>query len=186
MTPRLCPRDFDVLQLVSIGQWPRQADVDLVTHVAGCPSCAETVTVAAALRALEHDEATPSLPDARVVWQRAQWQARREAMKRAARPVVAMQGVAAVGIIALVVMAAGWLTMSASFGERVGELARRVMTAAGSMGTAAVTVADLFTFEIPGSVVWLLAGAIALGLTTIAVAIGLSTLADFQSEPRQR
>jgi hypothetical protein len=184
--PRICPREQDVLALVSIGQWPRQAEPGLLTHVAGCASCAETVTVAVALFACDPGEVTAPLPDARAVWQRAQWQARQDAMQRAARPVVAMQGVAAVGIIALVVVAAGWLMVSASLIDRVRTMTSGLRTAVGSIGTAAVTVADIFTFEIPGTVVWLLAGAIALGLTAIGVAVALSTLADLQGEPKRR
>jgi hypothetical protein len=186
MTPRVCSREHDVLTLVSIGQWPRQAETELVAHVAGCASCAETVTVAAALRELDYDEVTASLPDARAVWQRAQWQARQDAMARAARPVVAMQGVAVIGTLTLMVVAAVWLSTRLLFGERIAAFWRSLRTAAASAGAAAVTVADLLTFEIPGSVVWLLAGAITLGLTAVAIAIGLSTLADLQSEPRRR
>jgi hypothetical protein len=184
--PRICPREQEVLALVSIGQWPRQGDPALLTHVAGCTSCTETVTVAVALHACEAGESMAPLPDARAVWQRAQWQARQDAMQRAARPVVAMQGVAAVGIVVVVVVAAGWLRMSAPLADRARALAGGLTAAAGSIGTAAVTVADIFTFEIPGSVVWLLAGAIALGLTAIGVAVALSTLADLQGEPKRR
>jgi hypothetical protein len=186
VTPRICSREQDVLALVAIGQWPRQAETELVAHVAGCPSCAETVTVAAALRELEYEEEAVPLPDARAVWQRAQWQARQDAMQRAARPVVAMQGVAALGITALIVVAVGWLSTSWLFGDRIVAFWNGLGTAATSIGTAVVNLADLFTFDIPGSVIWLLAGAIAIGLTAIAIAIGLSTLADLQSDPRRR
>lgn len=183
---RICPREHDVLTLVSIGQWPRQAEAELVSHVAGCSSCAEAVTVASAVRDLEQDEVLAPLPDARAVWQRAQWQARREEMERAARPVVAMQGIAAIGIITMIVVAAGWLSTRVLFGDRMAALWNGLQTVAASIGTTVLTVADLFTFEIQGSVVLLLAGAIALGLTAIAIAIGLSTLADVHREPRRR
>ncbi|MCC7042422.1 MAG: hypothetical protein IT183_01035 [Acidobacteria bacterium] len=175
-----------MLALVAIGQWPRQAETELVAHVAGCASCTETVTVAAALRELEYEEEAAPLPDARAVWQRAQWQARQDAMQRAARPVVAMEGIAALGIIALIVVAVGWLSTSWLFGDRVAAFWQGLRIAATSVGAAAMSLADLFAFDIPGNVVWLLAGAIALGLTAIAIAIGLSTLADLQSDPRRR
>jgi hypothetical protein len=185
VTPRICSREHDVLALVAIGQWPRQAEAELAAHVAGCGSCAETVMVAAALRELEYEEAPAGLPDARVVWQRAQWQARQDAMQRAARPVVAMQGVAALGIVLLILVAAGWLSTRLLFGDRMAALWNGLQTAAASVGTTALTVADLLTFESQGSVVLLLAGAVALGLTAIAIAIGLSTLADLQSDRRR-
>lgn len=186
MTPRICPRERDVLELVSISQWPRQADVDLVTHVAGCAACAETVLVAAALRQMEHDDAVAPLPDARVVWQRAQWQARQDAMARAAGPVVAMQGIALVGVITLMVVVAGWLGTRAPLGDRLTAYWDGLKTASASMGSAAVSGAGVFTFDMPASTIWLLGGSIALGLTAIAIAMGLSTLADLQADPRRR
>jgi len=188
VTTRLCSREPDVLTLVSIGQWPRQAEIELVSHVATCPSCAEAVTVAAALREIERDEVEVigPLPDARVVWQRAQWQARRDEMARAARPVVAMQGIAAIGLITLIVVAAGWLSTRVLFADRIAALWNGLQLAAASIAATALTVADLFTFEIQGNVVLLLAGAIALGLTAIAIAIAVSTLADVHREPRGR
>jgi hypothetical protein len=186
MTPRICPRESDVLGLVSINQWPRQADVDLVMHVAGCAACAETVTVAAALRQMEDDEVSPPLPDARAVWQRAQWQARQDAMSRAAGPVVAMQGIAGVGTLTLLVVTAVWLGTRAPVGERLTAYWNGLKAASASIGSAAVSGAGVFTFDVPAGTVWLLGGALALGLTAVAVAVGLSTLADLQSEPRRR
>jgi hypothetical protein len=186
VTTRFCPREHDVLMLVSIGQWPRQAEAELVLHVASCSSCAEAAVVAAAVRELDQDEALAHLPDACVVWQRAQWQARREEMQRAARPVVAMQGIAAICILTMIVLATAWLSTRMLFADRLAGLWKGLQAAAASIGTTALTVADLFTFEIQGNVVLLLAGAIALGLTAVAVAIGLSTLADVHREPRRR
>lgn len=186
MTPRLCPREVDVLALVSIGQWPRQAETELAAHVASCASCTEVAAVATAMREIDQDEAAVHLPDARVVWQRAQWQARRDEMQRAARPVLAMQALAAIGIVSLILTAAGWLGSNALVADRSAALLSGFQTAAGSIGTTALTVADLFTFEIQGSVVLLLAGAIALGLTAVAIAIGLTTLADLHRESRGR
>lgn len=177
-----CAREADVLSLVSIGQWPRQADDELNAHVACCAACAETVAVATALLEFEQDDVVPPLPDARAVWQQAQWQARQDAMQRAARPVVAMQGVAAVGVITTIVAALVWLSASFTLGDRIVALATSARSSASAIGATAVTVADLFTFEVPVSVVWLLAGWGALGLTAICVAVALSTLADLRSD----
>ena len=186
MTPYICPREREVLELGSIGQWPRQADVDLVMHVAGCAACAETVTVAAAVRELECAEPVGPLPDARAVWQRAQWQARQDAVARAARPVTAMQGVAVAGVVMLILVTAGWLSTRSSFGDRVATFWNGLQAATASIGSAAVSVADLFTFAIPVTAVWLIGGALALGLTAVAIAVGLSTLADLQADGRRR
>lgn len=177
-----CVREAEVLSLVSIGQWPRQADDELTVHVAHCAACAETITVASAMLEFEQDEVTSPLPDARAVWQQAQWQARQDAMQRAARPVVAMQGVAAVGVITAIVVALAWLSASTTFGDRIIALTASARSSAAAIGAAAATVPDLFTFEVSTSVVWLLAGWGALGLTAIGVAVALSTLADLRSD----
>src|SRR5690606_594948 len=75
MTLTFCPRETEALTLVGIGQWPARAEPELLRHVAGCASCAEAIEVATALAEIEESDERPPLPDAAVVWQRAQWQA---------------------------------------------------------------------------------------------------------------
>jgi len=111
MNARGCEREADVLDLVAIGQWPRRADASLRAHVGGCDVCAEVASIATAVR--EWSEAAPvaRMPEASVVWHRAQVKARAEAARAAARPVWVAQ---AFGLVALVV-ALVWMGPSASW-----------------------------------------------------------------------
>jgi len=96
-SPALCPRETEVLDLVSIGQWPSRADADLIAHVAGCETCADLASVAAAMAELgENARMSVRVPDASVVWYRAQMAARDEITRRATRPMLVAQ-IAAVG-----------------------------------------------------------------------------------------
>ena len=103
-----CAHERDVLDLVAIGQWPARADEALRAHVAACGTCAEVAAVAAAVRdwADGADAVVPAIvPDASVVWYRAQVRAREEATRRASRPVLVAQLVALVAVV----MAAVWI-----------------------------------------------------------------------------
>lgn len=91
LTPS-CPREAEVLDLVWTNQWPARADQALVEHAARCAICRDLADVALAIGDLH--EATQSdvkVPDATVVWYRAQMRARHELARRATRPVVAAQ-----------------------------------------------------------------------------------------------
>jgi hypothetical protein len=190
MMPRVCPREADVLHLVTIGQWPRQADADLVSHAAVCDGCAEVLVVAVALRTMDDDVAagteTRSLPDGGAVWQRAQWQARQDAMQRAARPVVAVQGIVAVGTVAMIVAGVAWLASSLEVTLDPAALAGGLQATRDWLAASAASMAPIFVVDVPASVLWMVAGAVALGMTVVGVAVGLSTLADLQSDPPAR
>jgi hypothetical protein len=135
--------------------------------------------VALALHEAQEDVIdVPVLPDARAVWQRAQWQARRDAQERAARPVVTMQVIATVVAVAAMLLAVVWLTVWTSIGDRIQVFAQGVRDGATSAGAAAVTVADVFTFEVPVGAIWLLGGAVAVGLSVAGLAVAFSVLAD--------
>lgn len=106
MTPGIdmsCPCERDVLDLVAIGQWPSRADATLRAHVAACATCAEVAAVAAVVREWADDPRPVTVPDAAVVWYRAQVRAKEEAARRASRPVLAAQLVALVTVILAVV-----------------------------------------------------------------------------------
>lgn len=106
-----CPCERDVLDLVAIGQWPSRADETLRAHVAACETCAEVASVAAAVRDWANEtEATDAaqpvrMPDASVVWYRAQVRAREDAARRASRPVLVAQLFA----VATVALAVFWI-----------------------------------------------------------------------------
>ena len=106
-----CPCERDVLDLVAIGQWPSRADETLRAHVAACATCAEVASVAAVVRdwANETDAAdaehSVKVPDASVVWYRAQVRAREDAARRASRPLLVAQLFA----VATVALAVFWI-----------------------------------------------------------------------------
>ncbi|MGH9351987.1 MAG: hypothetical protein ACRD2G_07495 [Terriglobia bacterium] len=114
-----CDREIEVLGAIQSGHWLEASDPDLRAHAAGCPVCAEVALVACAL--LEADvwsgaEIHP-LPQASLVWWKAQLRARREAVERASEPIAIFERVAyAFGCLALLGMAIwqrdrieGWL-----------------------------------------------------------------------------
>jgi hypothetical protein len=106
-----CPCERDVLDLVAIGQWPARADETLRAHVALCETCAEVASVAAVVRDWANqtdatDAAHPAtMPDASVVWYRAQVRAREDAARRATRPLLVAQLFA----VATVALAVFWI-----------------------------------------------------------------------------
>lgn len=115
-TPEPCLHERDVLDLVAVGQWPARADAALRTHVTTCASCTEVAAVAVAVR--EWDEAGPAVhvPDASVVWFRAQMRAREEALRKASRPVLVAQLAAVVVVLAAVAwVGPGWSWLTSSW-----------------------------------------------------------------------
>lgn len=102
-----CPRERDVLDLVAIGQWPSKADQELRDHVAACLACADLALVAAAMTELAEDSRADSkVPDARLVWYRAQLRARDERVRLASRPMLLVQ--LAAGLVVVVLGLAAW------------------------------------------------------------------------------
>ena len=76
-TSRVCPCESEVLGLVSMGQWPARADAALRAHVDDCDVCGDLAAAAAAILELRDAPEHPvSVPDASVVWYRAQIHAR--------------------------------------------------------------------------------------------------------------
>ena len=111
MTTHSCPHETEVLDLVAIDQWPQRADATLRAHVAACASCADLASIATAVREWGHMDAVPRMPEATVVWHRAQVRARSEAARAAFRPVWLAQGFALVALVVALVWigpSAGW------------------------------------------------------------------------------
>ncbi len=111
MNGPLCPYERDVLDLVAIGQWPQRADAQLRAHVAGCASCAEVAEIAAVVREWNELALVAPVPDASVVWHRAQVKAREAAARTASRPVWVAQAAALVALVvalAWIGPGAGW------------------------------------------------------------------------------
>ena len=111
-----CPREDEVLELVAVERWASHADADLRAHAEGCSVCRDLVVAASAI--VEWRETSPAevrVPDAAVIWYRAQMRARTDAAHRATRPLVAAQVIGA-ACIAMVLLrwstgaGSGWLT----------------------------------------------------------------------------
>jgi hypothetical protein len=109
VTTNRCTFEDDVLQVVTIGQWPRRASDELVRHAGLCPSCSEVVFVTSSLLQLDDDSSVAPPPDGRLVWQRAQLRVRLEAVERATRPIATLELATALGLILLATAAAVWL-----------------------------------------------------------------------------
>ena len=92
-----CTREAEVLNLVTIGQWPGRADEALRAHVRDCSICCELATIAAAIRSLEESSPRVRVPDASIVWHTAARRARNDAQRRATLPMSIVQGLAVAG-----------------------------------------------------------------------------------------
>ena len=101
-----CPYEVDVLSAVYTNRWPERAEPELRAHVAECAICADVVAVAPLIEEdYERARARARLPDAGLIWWRAQLQARADAARTAVRPITVAQAVglaAAVGLIGAV------------------------------------------------------------------------------------
>jgi hypothetical protein len=112
-TTRVCPCETEVLGLVSIGQWPARADAALRAHVEDCDVCGDLASAAAAILELRDGPDQPvSVPDASVVWYRAQIHARIDAATRATRPLRMVQ---AAGAVCFMAVALAWWNAGTSW-----------------------------------------------------------------------
>jgi hypothetical protein len=90
-----CAHEREVLDLVLTERWPECCDAGTLAHVAECDVCADVVSVAMAMRQDQAQQpmASAPVPDATLVWWRAQLRAHEEAGRKAARPIAMVQGV---------------------------------------------------------------------------------------------
>ena len=83
-----CENELAVTGLLQSGRWPEACDAALRSHVESCAVCSEVVLVAGLLQEANSSLlAEMNLPDAGLVWWKAQLRARREAAELAARPI---------------------------------------------------------------------------------------------------
>ncbi len=147
-----CAHERDVLDLVLAERWPDRCDADTLAHVAECEICADVVSVALAMRedqALQPIESAP-VPDATLVWWRAQLRAHEEAGRKAARPIAMVQGVA-IGIAGVAA-----LSLGRTFWPWIREYVAGISSAASTVAqstTAAAAAAPWITLAIAVSVV---------------------------------
>ena len=121
-----CGKERAVTEMLQSGRWPEACDSALRSHVENCAVCSEIVLVA---QFLQEDHAAllaeMKLPDAGLVWWKAQLRARREAAELATRPIALAERFAvACGAAALLVFIVWnrtdlhtWLGRLASFGH---------------------------------------------------------------------
>jgi hypothetical protein len=82
--PNTCPNEARAVKCARSGFWER----GLAEHVASCPVCSEAVSVAQLLNGLRaEDEASARVPDAALMWRKAQFLAARDAGERATQPI---------------------------------------------------------------------------------------------------
>jgi hypothetical protein len=94
--PRIeCPYESEVLTAVFTRRWPDRAEASLRAHVAACDICSDLATVSAAFEAeCDDTRSVTQVPDAGLIWWRAQLRARQDAVKTAVRPITVAQAVA--------------------------------------------------------------------------------------------
>jgi hypothetical protein len=93
MRQRFCDEEMRVLEAATSGRW----EPALQRHLEECPACSEVALVAGFMNATEADAAEARLPDAELVWWKAQLKARRAAAEKATQPIAMAEKVACAG-----------------------------------------------------------------------------------------
>lgn len=150
-----CVHEREVLDLVLADRWPDRCDPDMVAHAAACDVCGEVVAVALAMR--EDETRVESaviaaqplhqsvVPDATLVWWRAQIRAREDAARKAARPIAMVQGIAiGIGLVAAIsTTRMAWPWIKTYVGNTVAGVGDAVARSAANSG-AAIEAAPLW------------------------------------------
>jgi hypothetical protein len=122
--PNTCANEARAVKCAGSGFWER----GLAEHVASCPVCSEAVSVARLLNRLRtEDETSARVPDAALMWRKAQFLAARDAGERATQPINFVERFAYA--LALVCIAAisvwqwhairGWFAVAGRQGARI-------------------------------------------------------------------
>jgi hypothetical protein len=114
MKPRECEKELLVIEAARSGAW----DAELRKHIANCPACGDVALAAEALNAMRAvDVAEARIPDAGLMWWKAQLLSKRAAGERATKPISFVEHLSyACGIFAFVAVCVwqwaairGWL-----------------------------------------------------------------------------
>lgn len=109
-----CERENELLETLTLGQWPHSAAAELRSHVDRCARCADLVSVAGALLEDRHDsEAHVVVPSSGATWWRVRLRAEREEREHAARTVEMTQSISHTAIMVAVIAAVTTLVGSA-------------------------------------------------------------------------
>ncbi|HQX82565.1 MAG TPA: hypothetical protein PKW63_12455 [Vicinamibacterales bacterium] len=172
-----CTHERDVLDLVAVGQWPQRASTTLRAHVTSCSSCAEVAAIAAAVREWDDSEAMPHVPDAAVVWRRAQMRAHEAAARTASRPIWAAQVAAVAGFVAALVWigpSAGWY--GSAWQSLTGAVPQMASMPTVSLWPDGLSLSSLMSGW--GRVALLTLGGVALLASLVAAAVRMSERAE--------
>ena len=105
MKPLECERERMVRHAVRSGLW----NDDLRSHVADCAICSDALFVAEFMRAeAEAAQTCSRVPDANLIWWKAELRARREAAERVTRPIAVVQVIGAIATAMLLVALVVW------------------------------------------------------------------------------
>jgi hypothetical protein len=168
-----CPHEADLLDLVTAGRWPERADPELQAHVRGCAVCRDLAMAAKGLACLaNHDRQHMQLPDASVVWYRAQLRAREVSVRRAALPLALVQAAGAIAVLAAVISGTRAVTGILHRTRRIADVARDLDSALA--GRIATTVPA-------GAATWFAWTALAVTLVGVLV-FSIATLTDHRSD----
>jgi hypothetical protein len=138
-----CAWEQEVLDAVASRRWPDRCDADLRGHLAECSSCDDLARVAAAL--LEDGQVASDqarIPEASVVWWRAQVRARQEAARLAVVPIGTVQGIALVcgALVAAIALWVAWPSLAPFAGAM--PLALPTLDTADANATASAILAN--------------------------------------------
>lgn len=165
-----CPREAALLESLAAAG-PDACAGDLLTHVAGCASCAALTEVVARLR----DERRASiheaqLPSSATMWWRLQRRARREEADRAMRPITVVQAITLACALGLLAAIVGMVAPDASRILSWLDVLKHGAVAAGA-ASFPPTAAQLLS---PGGIALGLAGALLLIVMPVAIYFALS------------
>lgn len=104
-----CVREQEIAEAIRGGQWPLGCEPELRAHVAGCGRCREMVTLTTVFQqARAQTGSAVQLPDAGLLWWRAQLRRRSAAIEAVNRPLAGAQVVALVVNLAALVALTAW------------------------------------------------------------------------------
>jgi hypothetical protein len=166
-----CPREDDVLLMVSTGRWPAGAPAELREHATRCQVCAELGAAAAAI-GVEVEGPVPALPSAGTVWWRAQLRARQEAAAKVTRPITAAQMLAFAAMVGVAGAVFGATTEW--FQRGLQSLGRLVSSSLGSVSLPGLPSLPQDLSSVPLSV-WMILLVAGLGLAAGAAAFSWAT-----------
>ena len=112
---RACAREQELAEAVRSGHWPLGCEPELRAHVEGCRRCSEMAMLAAAFRQARAqgmgaaDLPRAGLPNAGLLWWRAQLRRRNAAMARVNRPLAGAQALALLAMMVALAALAVWL-----------------------------------------------------------------------------